>query len=68
MVLAVFVLQELEPVGGDLGEVCQVAVYFLDLCLQTGHELVGLVLVELQDALHLDFQQFQDIVLRYLSD
>ena len=67
VVLAVFVLEELEPVGGHLGKVRQVAVDLLDLRLQTRHQLVGLVLVEFQDALHLDFQQLQDVVLRYLA-
>ena len=58
----------LEPVGRHLYEVCQVAVYLLNLCLQTGHQLFGLVLVEFQDALHLDFQQFEDVVLGHFTD
>ena len=57
MVFAVFVLEELEPVGRHLREVGEVAFYLLDLRLQTCHELVGLLLVELQDALHLDLEQ-----------
>ena len=68
MVLTILILQELEPVGSYLYQVGQVAVDLLDLCLQTRHELVGLVLIEFQDALHLDFEQFQDIVLSYLAD
>ena len=68
MVLAVLVLEELEPVGCHLHEVCQVAVYLLDLSLQTGHEFISLFLVKLQDALHLDFQQSEDIVLGNLTD
>ena len=67
MVFAVLVLEELEPVGRHFREVCQVAVYLLDLCLQAGHELVGLVFAELQDALHLDLQQFEDVVLGYFA-
>ena len=67
MVLSVFVFEELEPVGGDLSEVRQVAVYLLDLGFQTCHQLVGFVLIELQDTLHLDFEQFQDVVLRHLT-
>ena len=67
VVLAVFILEELEPVGRHLRQVRQVALYLLDLCLQSRHELVGLVLVELQDALHLDLEQLQDIVLRHLT-
>ena len=68
MVLAIFVLEELEPVGGHLREVGQVAVYLLDFGLQAGHEFFGLVLIELQDALHLDFQQFKDVILGHLTD
>ena len=68
MVLAVLVLQELEPVGCYLYQVSQIAVNLLNLCLQAGHELVGLILIEFQDALHLDLQQLQDVVLGYLAD
>ena len=68
VVLAVFVLEELEPRGRHLDEVCQVAVYLVDLGLDACHQFVGLVLVELQDSLHLDFQQSQDVVLRHLAD
>ena len=67
MILAVLVLEELEPVCCDLHEVCQVAVDLLDLSLQARHEFIGLVLIELQDALHLDFKQFQDVILRHLA-
>ena len=67
MVLAVFVLQELEPRSRHLHKVGQVTVYLLNLCLDTRHQLVGFILVELQDALHLDFQQLQDVFLRNLA-
>ena len=58
----------MEPLSRHLYEVCQVAVYLLYLSLDTGHQFVSLVLVELQDALHLDFQQLQDVVLRDLAN
>ena len=67
MVLAVLVLEELEPLCGDLRQVGEVAVDVLNLGLDAGHELVGLVLVELKDALHLDFQKAEDVVLRHLA-
>ena len=67
MVLAVLVLEELEPVGRHLHQVGQVAVYLLYLGLDAGHQFVGLVLVELEDALHLDFQQPEDVVLGDLA-
>ena len=67
MILAILVFEELEPVCRNLHEVCQVAVDLLDLSLQARHEFVGLVLIKLQDALHLDFKQFQDVILRHLA-
>ena len=68
MILAVFVLEELEPVGRHLHEVRQIAVYILNLCLQACHQLFCLVFVEFQDALHLDFQQFEDVILGHFTD
>ena len=50
-----------------LHQVSQVAVYFLYLRLDARHQLVSLLLVEFQDALHLYFQQFQYVVLRHLA-
>ena len=46
----------------------QVVVYFGYFRLQPGDELVRLVLVELQDAGHLDFHQLQNIVLGHFAD
>ena len=68
MILAVLVLQELEPLGRHFHKVCQVAIDFFNLCLDASHEFIGLVLIELQNALHLDFQQLQDVVLRDLAN
>ena len=68
MFLAVLVLEELEPRGRHLNEVLQVAVNLVDLGFDTCHQLIGLVLIELQDTLHLDFQEFQNVVLRHLAD
>ena len=67
VVLAVFVLNEAEPVGRHLDHVGQVAVDLSHLLLHAGDSLVGFVLVELGDALHLDFKQAQDVVLRHLT-
>ena len=68
MFLAVFVLEELEPTGGHFHQIGQITINFLNLGLDTGHQFVGLFLIELQDALHLDLQQFQDVVLRHLTN
>ena len=38
------------------------------LLLDTGYQLVGLVFVEFQDALHLDFHQLQDVVTGHFPD
>ena len=68
VLLAVLVLKELEPTGRHFDEVRQVAIDLIYLCFQASHQFVGLVLIELQDALHLDFQQFEYVVLRHLTD
>ena len=67
MVLAVFLLYEAEPVAGYLHHIGQFLVYLLHLVLDAGDVLLGLILVELQDAGHLDFHQSEDIVLRHLA-
>ena len=67
IVLAVLVLQHLEPVDGIVHDVCQLEVDFFDFLLDAGDVLVGLVLVELQDALHLDFQQTEDVLLGHFA-
>ena len=68
MILAVLVFKELEPVGCHLCKVSQVAVNLINLSLQTCHQFVGLVLIELQDALHLYLQQLQYVVLCHLAN
>ena len=65
--MPIFVAQELEPVGCHLHHICQVAVDLLNLCLDTRHEFVGLVLIKLQYALHLYFEEFEDIILGHLA-
>ena len=67
MVGAVFVLDELEPLGGHLGQVGQVAFYLLYFGTHACHHLLGLVFVELQDALHLDFHQSENVVACHLT-
>ena len=63
----VLVLQHFVPVDGVVYDVSQLEVYFLYLLLDACDVLVGLVLVELQDALHLYFHQSQDVVLGHLA-
>ena len=62
MLGSIFVLQESEPVGSHLDQVVEVALYLFKLGLDAGNEFVGLVFVELQYALHLDFEQSQQVV------
>ncbi len=62
MVFAVGVLEMLEPGDGDISHVSQVMVDAFDLGFNLCHELVGLVLIIFQDALHLDLQKAQVVV------
>ena len=68
MVGSIFLLQVAEPLSCHLHEVCQTTFYLLYLVLQAGNEVISLVLVELQDACHLDFHESENIVLRHLTD
>ena len=67
MVLAVFVFYEIEPPYGDVGHVGEVVVYACYLVLYLHYQLVGLVLVELQDALHLYLHELQYVVAGHLA-
>ena len=67
MLVSILVAQELKPIGGHLHHICQVAVDLLYLCLDARHEFVGLVLIKLQYALHLYFEEFEDVVLGHLA-
>ena len=62
MVGTIFLLDIGEPVDGDRVHVAQVVVDALYLGIDLLDNLVGLVFVELQDALHLDLEQTQDVV------
>ena len=68
MVLTIFLLDEAEPFDRDIDHVVQFVVDVLDFLLDAGDEFVGLVLVELQDALHLDFHESQDVVASDVAD
>ena len=67
MLMTIFVAEELEPIGCNPHHICQVAVNLLYLGLDACHEFVGLVLIKLQYALHLDFEEFEDVVLGHLA-
>ena len=62
MVLAILVAYVFKPVYGDVGHVGEVVLYVGKFCLDACNEFVGLVLVVLQYALHLDFEQSQNVV------
>ena len=66
MLLAVLLLDEAEPVTGHLHHVGQLLVYLCYLLFDACYVLLGLVLVELQDARHLDFHESQDVLLCHL--
>ena len=65
---SVFLLDMLKPGGCDFSQVCQVAVYGGNILLHLDNGFLGLVLVEAQDAGHLDVEQMQDIILSHLAD
>ena len=67
MIFAILVLEELEPLSCHLYQVGQITIYLVNLRTYASHQFFCLVLVELQDTLHLDFEQFQDVVLRDLA-
>ena len=68
MVLAVFLLQVGKPGYRDIGHMLKVVVDLGNVGLVSGDELVGLVLVVLQYALHLYLEQTQIVVAFHLSD
>ena len=63
MFLAVFLLDEAEPITSHLYHILEFAVYLAYLALDGSYVLGSLVLVELEDASHLDVHQLEDIVL-----
>ena len=68
MLLAILLFDEAEPITGHLNHILQFAVNLPYLTLDGSDVLRSLVLVELQDASHLDIHQFQDVVLRHLTN
>ena len=67
MCCAIFLLEIPEPLARYICEMCQVTVYLSHLGLDVGHYLVGLVLVELEYALHLYLHEAEDIIPRHLT-
>ena len=67
MFCSILLLQEAEPLGCHLHQVGKVTLNLLQFCFQTGYEFISLVLVELQDASHLDLHQLQDVVSGHLT-
>ncbi len=66
MQLAVFALEILKPVDGDIGHVGEVVLYLGKFCLDLHQQLVCLILIIFKDALHLDFQELEDVLAGYL--
>ena len=60
--MAIFLLQVLIPVDGVLDEVCKFVVDVGESLVEHSDVVVGLVAVELDDALHLDFHESQHVV------
>ena len=55
------------PTDGHLREVCQILFQYSQLITDARHEFVGLILIIFEDALHLDFQQTENIVARHFA-
>ena len=68
MLLSVFVLEILEPVGRHFRHVRKLTVNLLDFFFDACNQFIGLVFRELGDALHLDFKQTEDVVLGHLAN
>ena len=62
MVLAILVAYVFKPAYRNVGHVLEVVLDVGEFSLDTRHELVRLVLVILEDALHLYLEQTQDVV------
>ena len=62
MVLAILVAYIFKPAYRNVGHVLEVVLYVGEFSLDTRHEFVRLVLVILEDALHLYLEQAQDVV------
>ena len=65
MQVTVFLLQVLIPVDGVLHQVRELVVDVGKALVEHGDVVVGFVAVELDNALHLDFHQAQDVVAGY---
>ena len=67
MRLAILGLEIFKPVDGDISHVGEVVLYLSQFGFDFQQEVVGLVLIIFQDALHFDFKEFQNVLARYLS-
>ena len=64
----VLVLEHVEPPDGYCHHIAQVLVNTGYVGLHLGYGLLGLILVELEDAGHLYLHQLEDIILGHLTD
>ena len=67
MQFSVFTLQIFKPVDGDIGHVRQVVLDFGKFCLDLHQQFISLILIIFKDALHLDFQQLENVIPGYLA-
>ena len=68
MVTSVLFFQVCEPFDCDTYHLAEVLVNLGNLCLNLLNQFVSLILIELQNALHLDFQKADDVLTCYLTD
>ena len=62
MVLAVFSLEIFKPVDGNISHVSQVVLNLSKFSLNLHQQFVSLILIIFKDALHLDFQEFENVL------
>ena len=67
MFCPVLLLQVFKPVAGHVNHAVEVTFYFFYLSFDACHEFVGFVLGELCYALHLDFEQAQDVFFAHFT-
>ena len=62
MILAVFSLEIFKPVDGNISHVSQVVLNLSKFSLNLHQQFVCLILIIFKDSLHLDFQEFENVL------
>ena len=68
MLISIFILDEHKPVNGYICHVFQVVFNLSYFCLDACNEFIGLVFIKLQDTLHLDFHEPENVITRHFTN